>query len=786
MRRQPPYLPPAAQVPATAADAAAIPLDLPLPTPDDDEPPFLEWLRVLRRRWRWLAASVGLCVLVTGVYVFAKTPLYTATSRILIERQAPQVLDMRQLVADGLSGDESNYYRTQRQLLQSRTLAAEVIRTLDLAHHPSFVGDQRPKGFFGRTLDGIRAWIRSWQRGARPPNAALDSSGVSPLLIDRYQASLSVDPITRTRLAEIRFTSPDPALAAEVVNAHVQAYIQQGLRLRSEAGEEARAFLKDKLTELRQRLKASEISLNAYRREKGILSLDDRENIVVKRLADLNDLLSQAEGKRIGLEAEVKLIARRDYDSLPAVAASPLIQTLKSQLSEIERKYVELAARFRPAYPAVREAKQEVARMREQLDAEIRKVVASVQSRYLAAVENERQLRARMEEQKTKALELKDAAVQYAILKRESDANRELYDSVLQRMKEIGVAAAVRASNVSVIDPAAVPRFPSEPRKARALLIAVFVGLALGSGVVLGRNYLDRSIKSPEDVERHLHLPSLGVVPEFPEIAAAPPPASSAKAKAKGASAEAGRRLSLVERPAPGKSSLVVSQSPHSVVTESYRTLRTAILFSQPESPPKTMLVTSALESEGKTTTTLNTAAVFAKMGARVLVIDADLRRASCHDRLQTGNLGGLTELLTGQRSFAEVTRSTSLDNISIITAGALPPNPTELLGSRVMAEVVARAAEEFDFVFIDSPPVMPVNDAIVLAPFVDGVVLVVRAHATPRQIVQRAEARLGQARAPLLGVILNKLDAQSDDYSTYYGGRYYSTYYHSEEKYAS
>lgn len=762
-------------------DPSAIPLDLALPRPEgEEESQILEWLRLLQRGWRLLAGCAALAVLATGVYVFSKTPLYTAESKILIERQAPQVLDVQQIVADGLSGDESNYYRTQQEILESRSLAVAVIRNLDLGHDPTFAPAAEAPGPIGRAKAWLRARLAALTGGApRGPAPGADVDGIPATLVDKYQGSLAIDPITRTRLAQIRFTSPDARLASEVVNAHVQAYIQQGLRLRSEAGEDARAFLETKLGELEDRLEESEGSLNAYRREKGILSLDDKENIVVDRLSDLNGLVSAAEAKRIGLEAEVKLIQSRDFDSLPAVAESSLIQALKSQLGEVERKYVELAARFKPAYPAVQEAQAELAGMRERLDAEIRKVVAAIESSYLAAVDEEEQLRARMEEQKARVLELKDAAVQYAVLKRESDANRELYESVLQRMKEIGVAAAVRASNVSVIDPATPPRFPSEPQKGRALLIALFAGTVLGAGVVFGRSYLDSSIKSCEDVDRHLRLPSLGVVPDF---ALLPVGVSAYAATPAKRPRRNGRqsRLALVERRNPEEDgSLIVSRDPNCVVTESYRTLRTAILFSQPEAPPKTMLFTSALESEGKTTSALNTALVFAKMGARVLVIDADLRRASCHSRLGTGNLVGLTEALTGQRRFTEVVRRTVVENVDLLSSGSLPPNPTELLGSRAMAELLALAAERYDFVFVDSPPVMPVNDAVVLSPLVDGVVLVVRAHGTPRQIIQRAEARIAQTRASLLGVVLNKLDARSDNYATYYGGRYYSSYYH-------
>lgn len=762
-------------LPSPSGPPGQLETPLPIATLYDDphaEPRVVEHWRTLRRGWKVIAACLVATALGTGVYVFVKRPLYTAESKILIERRSPQILDVREIVADGLGGEESNYYRTQQEILQSRALAIQVIRDLGLERNPTFTGssDASP-GLLARTVSMIRG-LASALLGRSAPAAAPAPGGVPPELVDRYLASLEVSPITRTRLTVVRFRSPDPLLSAEVVDAHVKAYVEQGLRLKTDATEEARRFMETKLVELKERLESSEIALNAYRRNRGILSLDEKENIVVERLSDLNRRLSEAEGRRITLEAEIKLVQSREYDSLPGVASNPLIQAIKGQLAEVERRYVELSAEFKPTYPAVEQALAQLRGMRERLRDEIQRVVSSIESAYMAAVDTETVLARKMEEQKTETLRLKDASVQYAILKRESDTNRELYDSVLQRMKEIGVAAAVQASNVSVVDAATPPRFPSEPRKKRALLLALLVGLLGGAAIVLGRSYLDNSIKGAEDVERFLHLPSLGLVPGFDALAT-----DAAGATSNGNRSLAQMQLRLPRAPTDG--ALVVSHDSFSVVTEAYRSLRTALLFSQADASPRVLLFTSALASEGKTTTSLNTAIAFGQLGARVLVIDADLRRATCHRRFGLANAHGLTDLLTGQRNLDEVVRQTDVSGIWFVSAGPLPPNPTELLASRSMADVIAQAAERFDYVVIDSPPVMAVNDAVVLAAMVDGVVLVVEAHETPRKIVQRAEQRLRQARARILGVLLNRVDSRSDHYSTYYGGNYYSSYYH-------
>jgi succinoglycan biosynthesis transport protein ExoP len=545
-------------------------------------------------------------------------------------------------------------------------------------------------------------------------------------------------------------------------------YIAKGLRLRTEATEDARRFMEAKLVELKERLEASEVALNAYRRDRGIVSLDEKENIVVERLSDLNRRLSEAEGRRIGLEAEFKLAQSRDYDSLPGVANNPLLQAIKGQLAEVERRYVELSAQFKPTYPAVEQAQAEVRDMRERLKKEIQRVVSSIESAYMAAADTETEFARKMEEQKAETLRLKDAAVQYAILQRETESNRQLYDSVQQRMKEIGVAAAVQASNVSVVDPATSPRFPSEPQKTRAVLLALLIGVVGGVGFVLARSHLDNSLNGAEDVERSLHVPSLGLIPSFAALG------QSTDEKVEK------RNFPLARMDAD--IALVASRDSFSVVTEAYRSLRTSLLFSHADAEPRTLLFTSALAGEGKTTTSLNTAIVFARLGARVLIIDADLRRASAHRHLGLANLHGLSQVLAGRLDLETTIQKTSVEGVWFLGAGQLPANPTELLASRGMAEVITKAGAEFDFVIIDSPPVMAVNDAVVLSRMVDGVVMVVEAHETPLKIVQRARQRLGQARARILGVLLNRVDAKSDHYSTYYGGNYYSAYCHGSE----
>ena len=487
---------------------------------------------------------------------------------------------------------------------------------------------------------------------------------------------------------------------------------------------------------------------------------------MVERLSDLNKRLTEAEADRITLQAQVQLIRQRAYDSLPAVINSLHIQTLKQQLSRLEGDYANLSAEYNLGYPRLAQAKAQVEETRKRLGEEIRSVVAGIESAYLAAEAREKGLRGKFDEQRSAALQLKDASVEYAILAREVDTNRQLYDSVFQRMKEMGVAAELRTSNIFIVDEAKPPLEPSQPKIALNLLLGILMGALGGVALAFFVEYLDKTVSRPEDVERYVHLPTLGIVPEFSirgkESEASFRDATNGNGSPNGAT--------------PHSKTLIPSLSPLSLVAESYRSLQTSILLSQVEEPPRTILFASGCREEGKTTTTINTAIVFAQMEAKVLVIDADLRRSSCHKRLWLERAAGLTELLTGQRTLEEVIKPTLTDNLFLLTGGAIPPDPVKLVGSRKMHEVLTRLHEQFDYIFIDSPPLIAVSDAVRLSTMVDGVVLVVKGQETTRDDLMEACSRLRYARAKILGVVLNRVDMKNGDYGYYHRDLYRTT----------
>ena len=587
------------------------------------------------------------------------------------------------------------------------------------------------------------------------------SKTIGPKLVQTYiDDLLDVQQVGKTQLVKVRLSSPDPELSARMANVHAAAYIRHGLKLRTKASEEAQQFLEQKLVELRARVEQSETILNSYRRDTGLVSLDDKANIVIERLTDLNRRLTEAEAARIALEAQVYLIRNNATDALPAVIDNLLIQTLREQLTQLEGEYAHLATQFQLGYPRLAQLKAQVGETRRRLQQEIQRIRAGLEAAYLAAEAEESSLQAAMGEQKEAALRLKDAAVEYAILVREADTNRQLYDSILQRMKEIGVSAQLRASNIFILDEATAPVERSKPNRRLIALVGALIGLVGAIGLAFFFEYFDDSFRTPEEAERYFDLPTLTAIPDAVTLrtVAVQESVSAQNARANG---------NAVSRHAESRHELCAES--RFVIGEAYRSLCTALLLSGHDGPPKTILFTSSQQGEGKTTTMINTALAYAHMGVKVLAIDADLRHPTCHTMLKKSEQQGLAELLAGQSDLAGAIQTTAGAGFSFLGSGAVPPNPTRLIGSRKMYELLVRLQNEYDYILIDAPPVIPVSDAVLLSSMVDGVVLVVNGHDTPRQVIKAARSRLQYARARILGIAFNRVDFRHTDYPNQY-----------------
>jgi polysaccharide biosynthesis transport protein len=756
-----PYAPPRIghDSPVVITSASAIPLVM------SDGIGLADCWRVIRRSLRLICTLIIICLVITGVVLLLSTPNFTASSTLLIEPEPPQVLDVRELISEAGSTEDHDYYKTQYDLLKSRDLAASVIRDLNLEQSGLFGGKEK---------QAYPAWVWAclgslstrWFGGSPPlPARSTDLDGVSGNAIDSYLGRLKVEPKIGTRLVVVSFSAPDPVLAARIADAHVRHYVRQGLELRSESRRVAVEFLANQLVKIKQHVQHSEAALNTYRHQKGIVSFSvaDTNKVAEGRMEDLTRALTEAETRRIAAEAQMRQVLTGNFDSLPQVVTNPAISALKPQVQRLQAEYAHMSTAFNDRYPKLAELKAELLEAHRTLDREMKAVAIAVKRSYKSAVDEENRLRAEINAEKERDLKLNDASLQDAVLAREVETNRDLYKNVLLRMQQIQVGELAPVTNVSIVDHAVAPPFPSTPKRRRDLVISGLLALLCGIALAFILDQLDNRLKTSEEVEQYLKLPNLAVAPDF--------------AMLHGATGSR-RRLDSLRRAllgSGGTASQPLNSHFHQPGKgEVYRSIRTALLFSRAGSPPRKVLVTSAIEGEGKTWTAIHTALAFAQTGGRTLLIDADLRRAQCHEVLGVMKSVGLSEVLVGQ---LEPEEAIVYDGkLFLLPAGSRVPNPAELLTSARMLQVLQGLSASYEHILLDSAPLMYASDTVGVATMVDGVVLVAGAE-TPKQSVRRGSERLAFAGANVLGVVLNRVDIHHPDH------REYSRYYFSYEK---
>lgn len=741
-----------------------------------DAPDLRDYWVIIRKRQRLIEAFLLGAVALTALVVFNLTPLYTAQGTLLLEAQTAPVLDTKTPVNVPEVSGEHDFYKTQYDILQSRSLAAKVIAELDLTDNPLFGGKPREQGLIAGWWTAAHGWIRQWFASSFKPGDDQDTPGVSPGAIDAYLGMLRIEPEYGTQLVKVDFSTPDPGLSARIVNAHIAAYVRRGMELKADTARNAEQFLQNKLADLKERVEKSEAALNAYRREHGVItfSLDEKGKgqMIEERLTDLNNSLAKVETDRMELEAQHDLISRGEADSLPEVMQNSLIQNLKQQVAQLAAQYAAMSNQFNPGYyQPLDDLKAKLVQSRAQLAQEINRAAKGVESNYSATSARQRMLEQEIAQVKTQALALNDASLQDAVLVREVDASRNLYKSVLERVRELDVSADAPSSSVSVVDRAEPPQAASSPKKLLSLGLSAFLGLAGGVGFAFFLEFLDDRLKSSEQIERELHLPSLALVPDFFKLT------SNGYGGRYLSRRSAEKLIKSDETPASAanarKDVMVVSTDGRSPAGEMYHSICTALLFSQAGHTPKSVVITSAVEGEGKTVTALNVAAAFSQTGGRVLLVDCDLRKPRCHEILDIANHSGLADVLTGQKQLEDVIHQ-PMAGLYFLSAGSDCPNPAALLGSGVMRELLVRLCEQYDRVVVDAPPVMPVGDAAILSTMADGVLMIVGA-TTSKRVTRQACAKLRRVGANIFGVVLNRINTASPDF--YYYNPYTSYY---------
>jgi len=711
-----------------------------------------EYLRVLiKRKWLVISCILGIFAAV-AIASLRETPVYEAAGQIAVNKADSNLISFKDSTPVLEYYDQSDL-DTEVRIIQSDLLALQVIRQLNLDKMPEFGGhpDQKQANLVADSLQ-------------------TDSNRATAVL-EAFRGNLHVALIPNTRIIELHYNSTNPQLAANVVNTLAATYVEQNFKTKFESTMQASDWLSKQLVDLQMKVETSQEKLVRYQKEHEILGNDEKQNITTEKLDEINKELTAAESDRMQKEAVYRQTQANDPDMIAAAIltggpGSGLLEGLRTQQAALKIQIAELSTQFGPSYPKVNQLNSQLKEIDRQLQSETNKAVDHLRGQYLAALQREILLRASFEKQKQEANKLNESAIEYSLLKRDVDSNRTLYEGLLEKLKEAGVTAGLRSNNFRILSAARAPTAPVEPNIPRNLSFALVLGVITGLGLAFLLENMDNTVRTPEQAQALSALPSLGMIP------------LGSKTTSHGSAAN---RLALTSSKEAVET--VTQVRPQSQMAEAYRALRTSLLLSNLGAPPKVILVTSARPQEGKTTTSINTAIVLSQKGARVLLVDADLRRPSVHKTLGMGPRSGLSHVLTGSATAQQaITTSSLLPSLFILPAGTAPPNPAELLASSNMRDLIAELREQFDHIVMDTPPTLSVTDAVVLSPRADATILVIRSGKTTKQALRRSRDILMQVNAHVAGVLLNAVDLTSPDYYYYYEYQGKYTHYYQEE----
>ncbi|MBW7832206.1 MAG: polysaccharide biosynthesis tyrosine autokinase [Simplicispira suum] len=737
-------------------------LGMPLPaqaaTPDDDDD-----VLDLRDLWRMVVKHKGLLlsVAIAGLLVavllsFIKTPLYLATTSVQVDKRAARVVQFGQDADATQDMDDRTALGTQVELLKSRVLAERVIDELRLDRQglpmptaPAAEGDAPAladgeadpaeatgwKAMAGNLMDRIKDSYGKIREPSSNSVERLNREGV----INAFQSTVKVEQVRNSRMLRIQVENASPQLAARIANSVTDTFIALNLERRMDSSSYAKTFLETQLGLTKARLEESERKLNEYARSKNILTLDEKTNVLNQTFTEYSTALTKAEQEVIKTESDYEAI-KTAPNTARQVLESVTIQNYKDQLSKLDQTYQEAAKVFKEDFPRMKQLRAQMDELQGKIQAEVQSILASVRNQAQTAKRQENLIRTRLQQTRAEIMSAQDRSVDFNLLKREVDTNRELYNGLLQQVKEVGVAGGVEANNIQVVDKAEVPLFPYKPRLALNAAIGLLAGIVLGLGIVFLMESMDDSIKFADEVEKFLQVPLLGVIPKIRD-----------------------------KKMGSGSLAMLVHEDPRGQMAEAYRSVRTALQFSTADGAPRRLVLTSTTKSEGKSTTALALAINFAQMGSKVVLIDADMRNPTVHKYLNLPNTAGLSNYLSGHGKPGEITRMSAIDNLMVITAGPIPPSPVDLLTGARLGELMdlleVRGAQ---YIIFDGPPVLGLADAIVLGNQVHSVLFVAQASQTRKSHIKDAFRRLRMAGVVPCGVVLTKTTAQNTAYYTY------------------
>jgi polysaccharide biosynthesis transport protein len=715
----------------------------------DDEIDLLAYWRMLVKR-RWLIAGiVAVVVAIALIRTLLTPPTFRATVVMQIDSESMQVMQV-QGISPLQGGYDPDFNQTQYELLKSRSLAERVAEDLHLAQSNIF--EQLKPPSWSERLAGLLSpgsRIKEQPLGPKSTTAedaaetGKDSSNDALVRLRQatglVQGGVSVDPVRNSHLVRVSYDSMLPAFAARVANALADGFIASSMDRQFGASSYAKKYLEDQLAQLKSRLEESERALVGFAQKENIVPNADGTSLVGRNLADLNASLAKAQEQRIRAEARWQEASKVSGAALPAdMMTDSILRTLQEQRAQLQGQYQQKLQTFKPEYPEMLSLKRQIDEATKQIENELKNIRASVKAEFDAALGQEKMLETQLDSLRTQTLEADRRSIQYNILKRDVDTNRQLYNALLQRYKEVGMAGGAKPSNISIIDRAQVPMSRFAPSLSRNLMLGFLLGAMLGVMIALLLEYLDDTLKTPQDVEHQLHLAVLGIIPKL-------------------------------ARQTPREA----LDDPRSAFSESYRSVRTALQFSTDQGVPKVLLITSPAAAEGKSTSALTLAQNFVQLGKRVLLIEGDLRNPSLGKAMGLVAGNGLSNLLSGAKTLVQAVTKTDSKNLDVILSGPLPPSPTELLAGSRLVSLLLIASQKYDQIIIDGPPVLGIADAPILANAAGGTLLIVRSGTSRISSAQAAIKRLRVTHARLIGCLLTQYDAKAAGYGYEHEGYY-------------
>jgi succinoglycan biosynthesis transport protein ExoP len=737
---------------------------------------LMDYWKVLAKH-RWIVIASVLLFALSSAYITWRQPLvYRASLKLRIDHEQTNILPFNDASTWAYVPTEE-YLKTQFEALTSRTLATRVIRSLNLERDSRFIRRAKP-GLTNRALNRIkRAFSHRSENKKQPSTPQQKYTSTFSSHADALISRINVSPIKDSRVVLVSFDAGDPLLAADVVNAIASEYIQMNFETKYNSTIMASEFLGKQLVDVKKQVEESEERLVKFGQVHNIYSLGERENVIMQKLEDLNAALTQAQAERIQKESIWKMVRNSPAGPLPDTVGTPDIRALENTVAQLQQQYTKLRAVYKSDWWEVKQVANQLETAQKQLEEVRAKTLKDVETAYRTAVQREKLLSDAVAIQKQEANILNEYAIQYNILKQEADSNKQLYDGMLQHMKEAEISAGLKSNNIHIVDPAIPPSSPILPNKNGNLIKATLSGLIFGIAVAFFFEYVgsysDRSLKTPEDVDRFVKLPFLGLIPSTQSIGASNGRKSHSLSRrtregiwGKSGFADSGKHQSI---------ELITLCNTKSMISEAYRHLRTSILLSTNGQGPRSIAVASSKRGEGKTNTCINLAITLAQANKKVLLMDCDLRNPKINRILGLNNNEGASTFLAGKpKPLNRLIRQTHIPNLFVLTSGQIPPNPSELIGSPLMKKCLSVLSQRFDHIMIDTPPLLAVTDASILANMVDGVILVIRGGDTTKEAIARSKQLLSCAQARVIGTMLNNVDIHTCEpnyYSRYFYG---------------